>query len=120
MIRNRRTRFAVCINSEETLTVRSTVPRLAGPVVDDTAQFRFPTDSPDSLRRLLRLLQMTIHPGRLSDDNNDTQRLAPAIPGTASSRQSRPTPSQNHLVDEVDELRSGVALPVLPPPRRNP
>jgi hypothetical protein len=37
MIRNKRTTFAACINSEETLIVRSTVPRLAGPVVDDTS-----------------------------------------------------------------------------------
>jgi hypothetical protein len=44
MIRNKRTTFAACVNSEETLTVRNTVPRLAGPVVDDTSQFHFPTE----------------------------------------------------------------------------
>jgi len=47
MIRNKRTTFATCINSEETLTARSTVPRLAGPTVDDTMQFHFPAEIRD-------------------------------------------------------------------------
>jgi hypothetical protein len=55
MIRNKRTTFAACINSVDTLTVRSTVPRLAGPVDDDTTQFHSPTEPPESLRRQKRL-----------------------------------------------------------------
>jgi hypothetical protein len=46
MIRNKRTTFAACINSEEALTGRSTVPRLAAPRLDDTTTFQFPTEGP--------------------------------------------------------------------------
>jgi hypothetical protein len=52
MIRNKRTTFAACVETANPLGIRSTVPRLAGPIVDDTAaQFRFPTNTPDSIRR---------------------------------------------------------------------
>jgi len=51
MIRNKRTTFAACLNSEETLTARSTVPRLAGPIDDEATQFHFPTETPECPRR---------------------------------------------------------------------
>jgi len=37
MIRNKRTTFAACIDTDSALTNRNTVPRLAGPIVDDTS-----------------------------------------------------------------------------------
>jgi hypothetical protein len=47
MIRNKRTIFAACINSEDALTARSTVPRLAAPLVDDSTPFHVPTETPE-------------------------------------------------------------------------
>jgi hypothetical protein len=47
MIRNKRTTFAACINSVETLVTRSSVPRLAAPVINDTTRFHFPPESPE-------------------------------------------------------------------------
>jgi len=37
MIRNKRTTFAACIDTDSALTNRNTVPRLAGSIVDDTS-----------------------------------------------------------------------------------
>jgi len=50
MIRNKRTTFASCIDTDSSLTNRNTVPRLAGPIDDDERQFHFPTETPESLR----------------------------------------------------------------------
>jgi len=47
MIRNKHTTFAACINSVETMTTRSSVPRLAAPVINDTTQFHFPPETPE-------------------------------------------------------------------------
>jgi hypothetical protein len=51
MIRNKRTTFVACHNSVDTPTVRTDVPRLAAPIIDDITQFHLPTQIPECPRR---------------------------------------------------------------------
>jgi hypothetical protein len=51
MIRNKRTTFVACHNSVDTPTVRSDVPCLAAPIVDDLTQFHLPAQIPEWPRR---------------------------------------------------------------------
>jgi hypothetical protein len=50
MIRNKRTTFAACAETAHSLGIRSTVPRLAGPIDDDTTPFHVPTEKPECHR----------------------------------------------------------------------
>ena len=50
MIRNKRTTFVSCIDTDSLLTNRNAVPRLAGPIDDDERQFHYPTETPGSVR----------------------------------------------------------------------
>jgi hypothetical protein len=50
MIRKKRTTFAACVETANPLGIRSTVPRLAGPIDDDDRQFLLPTETPQCFR----------------------------------------------------------------------
>jgi hypothetical protein len=55
MIRNKRTTFASCIDTDSSLTNRNTVPRLAGPIDDDDTPFHYPTETPECFCRRIAL-----------------------------------------------------------------
>jgi hypothetical protein len=51
MIRNKRTTFAACIDTDSPLANRNIVPRLAGPIPDDATPLCFPTNSTEFIRQ---------------------------------------------------------------------
>jgi len=62
MIRNKRTTFTSCIDTDSSLTNRNTVPRLAGPIPDDASSFPFLAETPESIR--VRAGHLHVNPTR--------------------------------------------------------